>query len=102
MRRYVWLMGLLVACDGGETTEPTTPQVQDPVAQEPEVKEPSLEEKIAAVRGLSLAGKHAEALQQAEALLGENPDNDGLWRMMLREARASDSAKALYERLDIL
>ena len=63
MRWYVWLMGLLTACDGSETIEPVDPVGQEPIAQEPVVQEPTFEEKVAVVHGLSLAGQHAEALQ---------------------------------------
>jgi hypothetical protein len=100
MRRYVWLLGLLTACDGGETVESVDPGVQEPVVQEPVVQEPTFDEKVSVVHGLSLSGQHAEALKQAEALLGENPDEDGLWRVLAREAAAGDAQQALFDRLD--
>ena len=100
MRRYVWLMGLLTACDGNETTAPVAPETQEPVVQEPEVKASTFEEKVAEARGLSLSGQHAAALTAAEALLNEKPEDAALWRLVGREALAAGEAEALLGRLD--
>ncbi len=98
MRRF-WLMGVLAACSGSETTVPVDPGTQEPVVQEPVVKEPTFEDKVTALRGLSVSGDHEEALKQAETLLAEKPEDDGLWRILAREAVAAGSARVLFDRL---
>lgn len=98
MRRYVWLIGFLVACDGSDEG-PVDPNAQGPAVQEPVVAAPTFGDKVTALRGVSLSGQHAEAAAEAEALLAEKPEDDGLWRILTREALAGD-ARAVYDRLD--
>ncbi|MDG1480977.1 MAG: CHAT domain-containing protein [Myxococcota bacterium] len=98
MRRYVWLIGFLVACDGSDEG-PVDPNAQGPAVQEPVVEAPTFEDKVIALRGVSLSGQHAEAISEAETLLAEKPEDDGLWRILTREALAGDP-RAVYDRLD--